>query len=110
DALGQAVGVFIEGGEIAHDLQKAFGVEHTVDEELQAAAQVDVLERLAERDGLAVVVDVPGRVVFQRREGRAVDGVAAIGGDGDHGEAECHGEFAYIGADLCVRGGQGCAL
>src|SRR5699024_716278 len=110
DALGQAVGVFVEGGEVSRDLQETFGIEHTVDEELQAAAQMDVLEGFAERDGLAVVVDVPGRVVFQRREGRAVGGVEPIGDDGDHGEAECHGEFAQIGADLCVRGGQGRAF
>src|SRR5699024_679125 len=50
DAFGESVAALIEGGEVAHDLQESLGVEDPFDEELQARAQMRIVNSLAELD------------------------------------------------------------
>ena len=103
DALDQAGFGLVEGGEVPVELAEPFDVEHAVDEQVEFGGGFGCAVSGGEGvDAAPVVVDVPGREVVPRGEGRAVAGGEVVGGDDDDGEAERHGEFVEIGAQLVV--------
>ena len=104
DAFGEAVAVLVEGGVAAQQLQEAVLVVETVDGVFEAGDGFAV-DGAVGVDGIAVVVDVPGREVVEGREGGAVFGVDSVAGEGEDAVAESEGEFAQVGVKLGVGGG-----
>ena len=106
DSFDEPVTARVERHEVALQLQEPFGVAHAVDQVLQFDTQVEVVRIAGEGRAPAVVVDVPGRVVVQRRERRSVAGGDAVADDGEHGEPERHRKLTQVGVQLGMGGRQ----
>ncbi len=104
DPLLETFRPLVECREVAQQLKEPLEVEDPVDEELQPGAQVAVTRLDDCGNRLAVVVDVPGREVVQRRERRAVLREQAVTDDRQQAEPERHRELADVRLDLRMRG------